>query len=674
MEFPILQLILHGLVSAVTLANLAAVVIGLFFGIVGGMLPGISVVTAIALALPFTFGLPTQMALLSLGSIFVGATYGGSIAAILINTPGQPGSVATAFDGYAMTRKGKAPQAMTTALLASVVGGVIGVLILLIFFAPLSAIALEFGPAELFWLAIFGLTTIAAMSSGNVLKGLLGAVIGLLISTVGLDPVVGTPRFTFGYYPLVQGFDLVVVMIGIFSFSQMLVLMESNNNFIARYTPGKGVLREVSGYLFGRCKRLLLQSSLIGTFVGTLPGAGGSVSAIIAYNEARRWDKKPERFGTGAIEGLVAPESANNAGVGGSLVPLLSLGIPGNAAAAVLMGGLLSQGITPGPQLLENSAGEAYDFIVGLLLVNLIMLPVGLLVARASSNALRVPKNVIVPIVIVLSVIGAYSIRNNALDVVIMMGAGLGAYLLMRVDIQPGPIALGLVLGPMIEESLSVTLRLAQARDSVMGVLVFQPIPAALIILCLLSLFLPMLIAGVARMRVDKGRAGASDLAADVMTHRSARGTTLATCLFLGGVVVLFWVQTNGLRYPSDVFPKLVIAALGILLVLTGADAARGGAASHTSAAIVPRAQIRTILAICVLVLGYVLTFPLLGFYLTTAIFLVAGLSLTRVGSGEPWSTGMLVSILLIAIGATLVVFSVFAGLLGVPTPRGLLI
>ncbi len=674
MDFSILELVLHGLVSAITVANLTAVLAGLFFGVVGGMLPGISVVTAIALALPFTFGLPTQTALLALGAIFCGATYGGSIAAILINTPGQPGSIATAFDGYPMTRKGKAPQAMMTALLASVVGGVIGVIILLVFFAPLSSIALEFGPPSLFWLAVFGLTTIAAMSSGNVIKGLLGAVIGLVISTVGLDPVVGSPRFTFGYYPLVQGFDMVVVMIGIFSFSQMLVLLGSDQSFIARYTPSKNVLREVAGYVFGRCKLLLLQSSLIGTFVGTLPGAGGSVAAIIAYNEARRWDRNPDRFGKGAVEGLVAPESANNAGVGGSLVPLLALGIPGNAAAAVLMGGLLSQGITPGPQLLENSAGEAYDFIVGLLLVNLIMLPVGLLVARISANALRVPKNVIIPIVIVLSVIGAYSIRNNELDVLIMLGAGVGAYLLMRVDIQPGPIALGLVLGPMIEESLSVSLRLAHARDSVFEVLVWQPLPAALIVLCLLSLFAPVLIERISRIRARRAQGDMPTASREVEARRLARGPTLAASLLLGALAALFWMQAADLRYPSDVFPKLVIATLAVLLVLTIADTLRGGSAAYTQTTTVPDRQVWAILAIGTLAAAYVLLFPLIGFYLTTFCFLVVGLCLARMLARERPSSRMFVTALLIAAGTTLAVYGIFSGMLGVPTPRGLLI
>ncbi|MCG8548022.1 MAG: tripartite tricarboxylate transporter permease [Alphaproteobacteria bacterium] len=492
MDASVIEFLSGGLASALQPVNLLVMVAGLAFGIIGGMLPGITVVTAIALAIPFTFGLPSDTALIALGAIFCGSTYGGANAAILMNTPGQPGSVATAFDGYQMTRSGRAQQAMLSALYASAVGGLIGVFILLLFFAPLSKIALKFGPAAFFWLAIFGLTTLAAMSPGNVLKGLLGGAIGLAISTVGLDPITGSPRFTFGYNPLIQGLDMVVVMIGIFSFSQMLVLLESRETHIAEYVRRPGVAREVCGYLVRKCKRVILQSSLLGTFIGTLPGAGGSVASIIAYNEAKRWDRDPTRYGTGIVEGVAAPESANNAGVGGSLVPLMSLGIPGNAGAAVLMGGLLAQGLTPGPQLLETHGGVAYTFITGLIVINIVMVPIGALIASLSAHALRIPKRYIVPTVIVLAVVGSYALRNNELDVVIMMASGVIAYLLIRVEIHPGPIALGLVLGPVVEEALSVSLRLARARDSVLDVLVFDPLAGFLIACCVLALVVPL--------------------------------------------------------------------------------------------------------------------------------------------------------------------------------------
>ena len=488
----LLQHVASGIGNAIQPVNLIVMVIGMAFGVIGGMLPGISVVTAIALALPFTFSLPTDTALIALGAVFCGSTYGGANAAILINTPGQPGSVATTFDGYPMTRKGEAQRAMLTALYASVFGGIVGVVILLLFFAPLSEIALKFGPAAFFWLAIFGLTTLAAMSPGNVLKGLLGGAIGLSISTVGLDPVAGTPRFTFGIQPLVQGFDMVVVMIGIFSFSQMLVLLEAPESHIAKYVRRYGVARQVISDLWRNCKRVLVQSSILGTFIGTLPGAGGSIAAIIAYNEAKRWDSNPSRYGTGVIEGVAAPESANNAGVGGSLVPLMSLGIPGNAGAAVLMGGLLAQGLVPGPQLLTNHADIAYTFIVGLIVVNLVLLPVGAVIAKLSAQIVRIPKTYIIPTVIVLAVIGAYALRNNELDVVIMLATGTIAYLLIRVEIHPAPIALGLVLGPIVEQSLSVSLLLARAKTSVLDVLVFDPLAAFLIALCILALVLPI--------------------------------------------------------------------------------------------------------------------------------------------------------------------------------------
>lgn len=488
------QYVGDGLINSIQLFNLVIMIIGLVVGIIGGMLPGITVVTAIALFIPFTFTLPTDSALIALGAIFTGSTYGGANAAILMNTPGQPGSVATTFDGYSMTRKGEAQDAMLTALFASAFGGLFGVLVLLFFFGPLSSLALKFGPAAFFWLAIFGLTTLAAMSPGNVLKGLLGGAIGLAISTVGLDPITGSPRFTFGYYPLIQGFDMVVVMIGIFSFSQMLVLLEAPDSHIAEYVRRPGAVRRTVSKLWHGCKRVLIQSSVIGTFIGSLPGAGGSIAAIIAYNEAKRWDRDPSRYGTGIIEGVAAPESANNAGVGGALVPLMSLGIPGNAGAAVLMGGLLAQGLIPGPQLLENNAQIAYSFISGLIIINIAMIGVGAVIAKLSAQILRIPKTYIIPTVIVLAVIGSYALRNNQFDVIVMLVSGICAYLLMKIGIHPAPIALGLVLGPVIEEALSVSLRLARAKNSVFDVLVFDPLPAVLIILCIIALLVPVIL------------------------------------------------------------------------------------------------------------------------------------------------------------------------------------
>ena len=376
----IASMLFAGVLETCQPMNMLILLVGLLVGIIGGMLPGISTVTSVALFVPFTFAMPTTTAFIGLGAVFCGAMYGGANSAILINTPGQPAAMATAFDGYPMTRKGKAEEALYLALLASAFGGIFGTLVLLFFFEPLSLAALEFGSEAFFWMGIFGLTTLSSMFPGQVMKGLLGGAIGLAISTVGLDPSTATARFTFGSYALVQGLDMVAVMIGLFSISQMLSILESKDEFIAAYAKKAGAFRAALGAIFGNLKKLCFSSSL-GTFIGALPGAGGNVASIVAYNEVKRWDKHPDRFGTGVPEGVIVPESANNASVGGALVPLLSLGIPGSATAAVLAGGLMAQGITPGPQLMEMHPDLAYTFIISMLIANFAMILVGFILA-----------------------------------------------------------------------------------------------------------------------------------------------------------------------------------------------------------------------------------------------------------------------------------------------------
>ena len=340
-----LEYIVRGAASAVLPMNLLVMFIGLVVGIVGGMLPGITTVTAVALFVPFTFSMPPDMALIGLGGVFCGAMYGGANAAILINTPGTPGSIATSLDGYPLVMQGRAEEACYIALLASVLGGIFGTVVLMLFFEPLSVMALKFGSEAFFWMGLFGLSTLAAMFPGNIAKGLLGGAIGLALCTVGLDPVMGMPRFTFGCFDLVQGLDMVALMIGLFSLSQMFVMLESDEKYIVKMERQAHAFKLAVVDILRHLK-LLSVASAIGTFIGALPGAGGSVAALVSYNEAKRWDKDPDRYGKGAVEGILVPESANNASVGGSLVPLLSLGIPGSAAAAVLAGGLMAQGLT----------------------------------------------------------------------------------------------------------------------------------------------------------------------------------------------------------------------------------------------------------------------------------------------------------------------------------------
>ena len=622
--------------------NLLVMFVGVAIGIVGGMLPGISVVTTLALFMPFTFSMPATTALIALGAVFCGATYGGANAAILINTPGQPGSIATTFDGYAMTQQGRAEEGLYTALLASAFGGVVGALLLLLFFEPLSGIALKFGSEAFFWMAIFGLTTLAAMSPGNVMKSLLGGCIGLGLSTVGLDPADGFPRFTFDCYDLVQGLDMVVLMTSLFSFSQMLFLLESGDGYIADLVR----------------RKLLTLMSCLGCFIGGLPGAGGSVASIITYNEARRWDRNPDRWGTGVIEGVAVPEAANNACVGGSLVPLMALGIPGSASAAILMGGLLSQGLTPGPQLLENNADVAYTFISSLIFVNIVMELVGWVLVKVCSRILDVPKLVIIPTVITLSILGAYSLRNSMFDVLVLLLTGGGAYLCLKARISPASIALGVVLGPIIEEALSTTI-MRSYSSSLPDLLVFSPMSLLFITLSAVSLLVPVYLA---RRKGGAGSGGSwKPSARNVLRYDflAALVCTLAGMFFIGESLELTGV--------AGIFPLVVfscVAALG-LIVLAQELGKRAVKADRVN-------YVNVVLYFAFAMLTWFLVEPL-GFY--TALFVCMVIMLcygTFAVRRHALTAGNAARCLLLGAGITFAEYACFAWLLHVPTPVGL--
>lgn len=475
--------------------NIFLMVAGLTGGIIVGALPGLTATMGVALLVPATFVMGATSGLIMLGAIYAGAIYGGANSACLICTPGTPSSVATTFDGWPLCQAGRADIGLVTSLLSSSFGGIMGTVLLLFLAAPLARFALRFGGPENFWLCIFGLSTIAVMSSGNMLKGLLSGALGLLVSTVGLDPNVGVPRFTFGYYPLVQGIEVIPAMIGLFSFSQVLYLIGSYKPFIADYKPTPGALGVVVRTLMGRCKVILMRSSLIGGLVGMLPGAGGEIASIIAYNEAKRWDRDPSKYGKGALEGLAASESANNAVIGGALIPMLTLGIPGSAVAAVILGALLAKGIQPGFKVFTETGDLAYTFIMSQFAVNLLMIPVGLLLAKMMTRLLRIRLTFIAIAIVVLSVIGSYSIRNSMLDVWLVIVFGFIGYFSGRVGLDTGAMALGIILGPMIEENLGKCVHLSRASgDSVMNVFLESPIALILIALTLLSLATPFLL------------------------------------------------------------------------------------------------------------------------------------------------------------------------------------
>ena len=659
----IFQHVLAGALQALLPANLFIMFLGLVVGIVGGMLPGISTITAVALFVPFTFAMPTDMAFVGLGAVFCGAMYGGANAAILINTPGTAASIATSFDGYPMNRKGEAEQALYLSLLASAFGGLFGALMLLFFFEPLSALALEFGSEAFFWMGIFGLTTLASMFPGQIAKGLLGGAIGLALSTIGLDPSSAMPRFTFGSFDLIQGLDMVAVVIGLFSISQMLIMLESKEEFISTFKKKTGVFRTALGHLVRNVKKLLVASG-IGTFIGALPGAGGSVAAIVAYNEMKRWDKKPERYGTGVPEGVLVPESANNASVGGALVPLLSLGIPGSATAAVLAGGLMAQGITPGPQLMEMAPEMAYVFIASLIMANFGMILVGVVTIKICTRVLTVPKLYIIPAVVAISLIGSYSLRSSMFDVLVMILAGGISYLLLKSKIMPAAIALGLVLGSIIEESLAITMMRAKGKTSLADLLLFSPMSMAFIAAILLAIFIPVY--------VNRKKQKPITLSWSPSLNCLGRYDFWVIAL-ITGVGAFFVKESLLLEGVSRIFPLAVYSAITVLGVFICARMFFEKVSGPMFA--MPRRDRVNVAMYLLIILAVYPFLSILGFY--TACFFgliaMAAFGIFHVG-GKPVTFKECRNILLYAVCIVLAQYAGFHMLLNVQTPRGLFI
>ena len=361
--------------------------------------------------------------------------------------------------------------------------------------APLARFALSFGGPENFWLCVFGLSTIAVMSADNMGKGLISGAIGILCSTIGMDPNTGTVRFTFGVYEMVQGVSVIPCMIGLFSFSQVLVLIGSRREYVAEYHPHKGAFREVLRYLVSKCKTVLVRSSVMGTLIGMLPGAGGEIASIIAYNESKRWSKKPEEFGKGCLEGVAASESANNAVIGGALIPMLTLGIPGSAVAAVILGALMAHGVQPGFKIFTNSGELAYTFIFSQFAGNLIMLPVGFFLCSIMAKLLNIKLTFVAVAIVVLAYIGAYAIGNSYVDLWMVLIFGFVGFFGGRWGWDTGAMALGVILGPMIEENLGKCFDLSMAADGgLFEVMTSGMVNKVLIVLLILSLSTPFLL------------------------------------------------------------------------------------------------------------------------------------------------------------------------------------
>ena len=432
---------------------IALIVGGTLGGVLVGALPGLSSSMAVALLLPFSLYLEPIPAIALLSALYCAGTFGGSITAILINAPGAPPAVATAFDGYPMAVKGEAGRALGMAAVASASGGIFSVIVLLFAAPVLARVAYSFGPPEYFALALFGLSMLASLSGEAALKNLIGGCFGLMIATVGVDLTTGVERFTFGVAELYEGIHFVPVLIGLFALTE---LLDQAQNLGQKFKNiGVSALKLPSLEDFRKVRGTVLRSCGIGTFVGILPAEGSTMAAMIAYNEAKRWSKKPQEFGHGAIEGIAGPEAANNAATGGAMVPTLALGIPGSATAAVILGGLQVQGLRPGPSLFEEQPSLLYGIFFAMLMANIIFLFVGLAGAKVFARMSLVPATLLWPTVFALCLVGSYGLAQSMVDVWVMLVAGLVGFVLKRYGFAAAPIIMGLVLGSLVETSLA---------------------------------------------------------------------------------------------------------------------------------------------------------------------------------------------------------------------------
>lgn len=537
--------------QALSFENLVILIIGVIGGLIMGALPGISPTLAVALLVPFTFWMEPVPGLILLGAVYASAVAGGAISAILINVPGAPANIATLLDGHPMAKKGKSQSALYMCFISSFIGGMFGMLIMILLTPPLAEFALEFGFSEMFWVAMFGVTVMATLTGGSVAKGLISGVFGLLLGCIGMSPIYGVDRFVFSDI-LMGGIHIICALIGLFAIPQVFFLVESIG--LGRrqvfHQPERGIFWKTVGENVKKVKTLSI-GAIVGSIIGIIPGAGGQIAGLVSYDQNKRFSKNPETFGTGNPEGVIASESANNAMVGPSLIPLLCLGVPGSPTAAVLLGGLLINGVFPGPDILVKWAPVTYTFMGGLVLAQVGLLVFGVTMSRYSYRVMNIPNVFMAVAIVALAVIGTYSIQTSFNDVIIMTALGFMMYIAIKAGFSAAPMVLGVILGPIAENNFGLGLIVA---DTIAGPWVYfftGGLDIILISLCLVSVGF-----GVYMTM----RAGAS----------KERGTGRLTDLVAGGVSLvvagLLYLSLGGIAQPrAALFPTALLVIMGAL-------------------------------------------------------------------------------------------------------------
>lgn len=443
--------LLQGLELFLSVENFVAIAIGVAVGVIVGSIPGLTATMAVALALPFTFGLDPVTSILLLVGIYKGGVYGGSITAILVKAPGTPAAACSVLDGYPLAQSGKAGKALKMALYASCTADLVSNLALIFLAGTIASFALQFGAPEYFWLICFSLTVVISISGTSLLKGLVSGLLGLLVSTVGLDLVYGTQRFTFDNFNLMSGVSYIPLLIGLFALPEVIDFYLRKAKPLA--VRGADASR-VSWPEFRRCLPTILRGSGIGVAIGAIPGAGATAAAFLSYGEAKRTSKRRENFGKGEIEGVAAAESGNNGVAGATLIPLLSLGIPGDVVTAVILGAFMLHGLTPGPLMFEQNLDMIYAIFVGILFSSVVLLIAGSVAIRQFVRIADVPPHILLPVVLLFCVFGSYAVQNQMFDILVMFAFGIVGFVMMRIGMAAAPFLIGFILGPLFEDNL----------------------------------------------------------------------------------------------------------------------------------------------------------------------------------------------------------------------------
>jgi putative tricarboxylic transport membrane protein len=489
--------IINGFSVCLQPINLWYTFVGVFLGTIIGVLPGIGPSAGLALLIPVTFGMNPTSALIMMAGLFYGTKYGGSTTAILIRTPGEAASVMTSIDGYEMARKGRAGAALAVSAIGSFIAGTIGVVALTIFAVPLASMALKFGPAEYFTLMLFAMTAVASLTGKSPAKGLLATLLGLMISTIGIDLQSGQPRYTMGIAEFQDGIGFVVVIVGLFAVSEVMRgLVDIHKGAAAKLMPVSGRLW-LTREEWKRSIGPIWRGGIIGFIIGVLPGAGGTIASILSYTSEKRLSKFPEEFGKGAIEGVAGPEAANNADTAGALVPLLALGVPGGGATAVLLGAFIMYGIQPGPLLFQNRPDLVWGLIDSMYIGNIMLLILNLPLIGLFVQLLKIPIGILYPLIVAISAIGAYAINGSILDLYLILFFGVLGYIFDKVDIPVAPLVLSLVLGGMMEQSFRQAMTISGGNPKVFF---NSGITMTLVVMSVISISLPFVLPRIKAM------------------------------------------------------------------------------------------------------------------------------------------------------------------------------